>query len=338
MSLRRKFVLGTSVIAVAFAVYSQTQNMASLASIRALNAANAASFVGRRAVVVGGTSGIGEGLAKRLAEGNYSVSVVGRSAERGNAIVEEMRRLNPTGQHDFLSCNAFLLKDVERAANEFKAKHKDEAVDVLVLSQGMATMQGRTPTSEGIDEKLALHFYSRMGFIHQLLPQLKKSPSPRVLSVLSAGIHAPYSHWKDDPALETHYSLKNAADAAGFYNDLALDALAKKEDKILFAHAAPGFVSTRWGTEMPTVVRWMVRGLQVFGKSPADCAEYLSQPLFKPDADAAKLRSEKKGVLLLGQYGQEVPKTSAHDDEKATFIWSHALEAIRKAGVSDPLS
>jgi NAD(P)-dependent dehydrogenase (short-subunit alcohol dehydrogenase family) len=337
MSFRRNLVLGTSVVAVAFAVYTQTQNMASLASIRASNAANAASFVGRRAVVVGGTSGIGEGLAKRLAEGNYSVSIVGRSAERGNAIVEEMKRLNPTGQHDFLSCNAFLLKDVERAANEFKAKHPGSPVDVLVLTQGIGTFQGRTETTEGIDEKLALHFYSRMGFIHQLLPQLKKSPSPRVLSVLAAGMHPPYAHWKDDTELKTHYSLKNAADAGCFYNDLALDALAKKEDKILFAHANPGFVDTRVSRNMVAPLRWIVNGLAaVFATSPKDAAEYLGQPLLKSDEDVAKLRAEEKGAFLMGPSGQKVGKTSLHDDEKANFIWNHAVEVIKRCGVSDP--
>jgi len=41
-------------------------------------------------------------------------------------------------------------------------------------------------------------------------------------SVLSAGVHGVYSHLADDPGLKTHFSLKNAADAAGFYNDLGL--------------------------------------------------------------------------------------------------------------------
>ncbi len=49
---------------------------------------------------------------------------------------------------------------------------------------------------------------------------LRQAPDPRVMSVLSGGVHGPYSSLKSDIALETTYSLKNAADAAGFYNDL----------------------------------------------------------------------------------------------------------------------
>ena len=35
------------------------------------------------------------------------------------------------------------------------------------------------------------------------------------------------------------YSLKNAADAAGFYNDIGLDCLAREHPTVAFVHAAP---------------------------------------------------------------------------------------------------
>ena len=62
-----------------------------------------------------------------------------------------------------------------------------------------------------------------------LLPALRASPQPRVLSVLSAGVHAPYKHYHTDPYLQQHFSLKNCADAAGFYNDLALDTFSRDQ-------------------------------------------------------------------------------------------------------------
>ena len=40
----------------------------------------------------------------------------------------------------------------------------------------------------------------------------------------------------------TSYSLKNAADAAGFYNDCALDKLSEENPGVAFIHAAPGLV------------------------------------------------------------------------------------------------
>jgi hypothetical protein len=54
------------------------------------------------------------------------------------------------------------------------------------------------------------------------------------------------------------YGIKNAADSAGFYNDILCDKYAEQFPGTTFMHAAPGFIKTRWGTEMPTVVRWLV--------------------------------------------------------------------------------
>lgn len=59
--------------------------------------------------------------------------------------------------------------------------------------------------------------------------------------MLSAGVHSPYPHVDDDPGLQRHYSIANAANAAGYYNDLGLDALARQpgNENVVFVHAAP---------------------------------------------------------------------------------------------------
>jgi hypothetical protein len=43
------------------------------------------------------------------------------------------------------------------------------------------------------------------------------------------------------------YSLKQAADAAGFYTDCALASLALANPEVRWVHAAPGFVASNWG-------------------------------------------------------------------------------------------
>jgi hypothetical protein len=119
---------------------------------------------------------------------------------------------------------------------------KSDNLSMLVLTQGMATIQSFTPTTEGLDQKLALHYFSRVAFIESLLPALRNSDDARVLSVLSAGIHGAFEGYNSDFTLEKTYSIKNAADAAGFYNDLALDSLSRDNPSVSFQHATPGFV------------------------------------------------------------------------------------------------
>lgn len=303
-------------------------------ALRARHVAAGVNFAGRRAVVVGATSGIGEGCALRLAEAGFAVTAVGRSAERGAAVVEAMKaKGGAAAEHEFVPCDAFSLGEVSRCAKGVLAKH--DKVDVLVLTQGMATMQGFTPTVDGNDQKLTLHWWGRAAFIAELLPALRKGATPRVVSVLSGGVHAAYPHL-DDLELKQHYTLKNAADAAGYMNDLGLDALARSPENsaIGFVHAAPGFVATRWGTEMPTPVRWLVRGLQVFGKSPLDAAEAMLHPVWLSNEQLrAEYTGGEPGVAVMGAGGQPAARTAAHTPQAREAVWAKTVEVLGRAGV-----
>lgn len=293
-----------------------------LAAARARNAS--ANCMGRRAIVVGGTSGIGHGIAMRLAKANFGVTVVGRNAERGAQIVEQLGRLGGQG-HEFMPCDATLIKNLGQLAKQVSSKYP--SIDVLVETQGIATTAGRTETKEGIDQKLALHYYGRIALIDALLPALRTARSPRVLSVLSAGVHSPYEEYLTDPELIKNFSLKNAADAAGFYNDLALDALARQAENknITFVHAAPGFVNTNWGTELPFYLRALVRLGQPLGTSIDDCAEFMCGPLLSPDAEPRVLGE----VQLIGSKGQPVAKTVLHEKAREA-VWQHTQELLAR--------
>ena len=119
---------------------------------------------GLRALVVGGTAGIGKGAACRLAQAGCSVSIVGRDPERGNTVVQEMRAraaaappasaapaasasagqpapaASPEPQFEFIPCNCFLMSNIRDVCAQFQQAHPD-GLDFLVLSQGMATFQ-----------------------------------------------------------------------------------------------------------------------------------------------------------------------------------------------------
>jgi NAD(P)-dependent dehydrogenase (short-subunit alcohol dehydrogenase family) len=291
------------------------------------------SMAGRRAVVVGGTSGIGKGVALRLAEAGCSVVVAGRSEERGREVVAALTAAAeasapsaapaapvepPAFTFEPLDC--FSLGDVAA----FAARRAAEPLDLLVLTQGMATMQGFTPTADGLDQKLSLHYFSRIVLARALAPTLSRSDDGRVLSVLSAGMHGAYTGYADDFDLSGGaYSVKNAADAAGFYNDIAMDRLADEFGRVTFAHASPGFVATAWGAEMPTPVRALVRVLQLLGRDLRDCGEYMFKPLYER-------RLRRAGFVLVDQYGNTGPtKTDLHEEAKAS-VWKSTERVLEK--------
>ena len=287
----------------------------------------------------------------RLAQANASVLIVGRSTARGSEVLQQMRQLqvgrasivggSSSPWYDFLACDVSLLSNVRRACAEIAARHP--VVDVLVLSPGIATLAGRNETAEGLDTKLAVHYYSRIAFIECLAPQLEASKDARVLSVLSAGVHSAYRQYREDPELRNNYSLPNAANAAGFYNDLAADFLSRAHaPRVRFVHAAPGFVATRWGTEMPWWIRWLVRAIIAAGRSKEDCAEFMCSPLlggWPGGANAATTGSkgeggsaeaaDGRGYYLMRSDGGPAKPTPQHA-EALDFIRSHTAEVMAR--------
>lgn len=304
----------------------------------------------RTAVVVGATSGIGEACAHRLAEQGFLVVAVGRDRPgRAEAMVDALTEKSKSASasqqipaHEFFACDAFSLADVHSTAQAILTKHP--TVDALVMTQGMATTQGFTPTVDGNDEKLTLHYYSRMGLVQSFLPALKKSSMPAVvLSVLSGGVHSPYMHMKDDPHLKKNYSIKNAADAAGYYNDLGLDQFAIDNPEVRFIHASPGFVNTNWGSEFHPILRGLVRLLQPLGKSPRDCAELLlgSTVLAANAGDALPATPTRPDgsasqVLIIGKKGETQSLTNAHTTSARETLWKYTQDVLSEARIAPP--
>jgi len=306
----------------------------SSASISALRARQAATDLsGKRALVAGGTSGIGAGAALRLAQAGASVTILGRSASAGAAVLASLRAAGPRGAHAFIACDAFSLRAVRSCAAAAAAAAGGPGVplDVLFLSQGMATLQGFTPTAEGLDQKLALHTYSRAALALELLPRLRAAPAPRVISVLSAGVHAPYARWREDPELApAHYSIKNAADLAGMQNDAWLDGLARERgnERITFVHAAPGGVATNWGAEFPAWLRWPLRAVQAVAplRTPADCAEAVLHHVLDPQLGAPGAGG---GFQPIGADAQPAALTPVHAEARE-LLWPRIQATIQR--------
>lgn len=320
LTLNRNSLLFLITLGIAIALYRHLNPpldpSMSLSAIRARHAAK--SLAGRVAVVVGGTSGIGEGIALRLAANNASVVIVGRSRQRAESVLARMRALG-TGSHGFVPCDATLLSSVASFARSFAAAHP--RLDYLVLTQSAASMEGRAETAEGLDTKLALNYYSRVAFILALAPLMAAGEDSRVLSVLSAGVHGPYEGYATDPELKTSFSLLNAANAAGFYNDLAAESLAREHPRISFIHAAPGMVKTNWGAELPWYARGPVRFLQLFFRSKEDSGEYMSCALLDEEY--------RGGWSLMGPNGERAKPTALQAAARDT-VWRHTKEVLER--------
>jgi NAD(P)-dependent dehydrogenase (short-subunit alcohol dehydrogenase family) len=136
--------------------------MPSLAAIRSANAA--VKLPKTRSLVVGGTSGIGEAIARRLALAGSHVTIVGRNKEAGNSIVKSIKQASEkvggdAGDASFVPLDVSLIRNVKKFGQEFI--EKEQRLDYLAITAGIGRIQGRVENEEGIDEKMSIHYYMR---------------------------------------------------------------------------------------------------------------------------------------------------------------------------------
>jgi len=275
---------------------------------------------------VGGTSGIGEGMALTMAKMKADVTVAGRNKDAGDKIVAQMKALNPEGAYDFRTIDCSLMKDVQRFSQQYKEEFKQ--LNYLIISAGFMTTQGRTETKEGIDQKLAVHYYSRWFLIKELLPLLEATADAgqdaRVMSVLAATKGGPAP--EDDFGLKTHYSLRNADKTGPFHNDLMVEEFASRHPKIPFTHIFPGFVNTPLATRphMPWYARWAAKAVSPFGTSILDCGQMMTYGLLRKET--------AKGWALLDSHGNIYPHPlKAQTEDMRKKVWKHTEELVDSA-------
>ncbi|KAJ2916651.1 hypothetical protein MD484_g3750, partial [Candolleomyces efflorescens] len=301
--------------------------MSNLSEIHAFNLSHAPTYTNPVAVFVGGTSGIGQGMAEafaKLTNGKATIIIVGRNKTSAESIISKLHKSseNPEDSvYEFVSCDVTLMRNVVAASKEILSKH--HKVNFLVLTTGFFSAAGYEATEEGLERKLAVSYYSRWKFIHELLPALNNSKTAgedaKVLAVLGAGRGREID--MDDLGLKKNYTLKNAAFAAPRYNDLMIEGYGKRYPNLTFIHAYPGTVRTNFAASAEnTAMRIAAPLINIllwpFSISPAECAEYMWHGIFSY-TDGPFLRGPKSESLA--------DKLNSGPANQADQLWEHTV-------------
>ncbi|KAG1691575.1 hypothetical protein DVH05_026870 [Phytophthora capsici] len=109
----------------------------------------------KHALVIGASSGVGLGVAKTLAPIVSKLTLCSRSYPE--ELLKSIKADNPNVQIVHEKLDVSLLHEVRK----FTTKHMRTKFDWVVMSPGIMTLNGRTETTEGLDVKMATHYYGR---------------------------------------------------------------------------------------------------------------------------------------------------------------------------------
>jgi hypothetical protein len=252
----------------------------------------------------------------------------------------EFQDINKDCDVQFIQSDVSLLRNVDKVCEEIKAKEK--TINLLLLSAGFLTTKGRDETSEGLDKKLSLHYYSRLRFAQNLLSLLNnatavdsKAPAS-VVSVLGAGMEITIN--LDDLSLKNNYGLGAVKDHAITMNTLALEHLAMQNPSVRFMHTEPGPVL---GTDIlrgyPKILNTMlnVAGATVlrpwvtFAKESGE--RHLWDGLMATSPTGHAELFESNGDRSLKE--KNIEKMMA--DGTGTKVWDHTMEVFKKVCEED---
>jgi NAD(P)-dependent dehydrogenase (short-subunit alcohol dehydrogenase family) len=139
-------------------------------------------------LVTGATDGLGKQVARDLAAQGATVLLHGRSREKGEATLQEIR--DATGNQKLMYYNAdFSSLDAVRGLAE-QIQADQDRLDVLINNAGIGagSRPARRETSaDGYELRFAVNYLAPFLLTYRLLPLLRRSAPTRIVNVASVG-------------------------------------------------------------------------------------------------------------------------------------------------------
>ena len=158
-------------------------------------------LAGRRAVVTGGSDGIGLRIATRLAAAGAEVVLPVRNPRKGDAAVERIRAAAPRAQVEPLPLDLSSLASVAELSTTLLRDGRP--IHLLIGNAGVMTPPSRQVTADGFELQLGTNHLGHFALIGRLLPLLRAGRA-RVTAQLSVAANRRAVRW-DDPQEERRY-------------------------------------------------------------------------------------------------------------------------------------
>ncbi len=133
-------------------------------------------------LVTGATDGIGKETARQLAQLGACVIVHGRTADRCQAVRDEIGTTTGNPRVDFVAADLSAQRQVRQLAAEIMARY--DRLHVLINNAGVILLQ-RQLSEDGVEMSFAVNYLAPFLLANLLLDVLKASAPARVVNVSS---------------------------------------------------------------------------------------------------------------------------------------------------------
>lgn len=158
---------------------------------------------GRVALITGGTSGMGFEDAKALAAAGAKVVIAARNPQRGREAVENIKKETPDAEVQF---EAMDLADHSSVTALVKRLNESlPKLDILINNAAIMAIPERGENNAGLESQFAINYAGHFTLTAELLPLLRKSNSPRVVTLGSVAANRGNINF-DDLQAKTAYN------------------------------------------------------------------------------------------------------------------------------------
>ena len=268
-------------------------------------------------LVTGATNGIGLETAKSLAGMGARVLVHGRSSERGRAALEEIRRVAPSAQVEFVKADLSSLASVRGLAQE--VLKRAPKLNVLINNAGAINAQ-RTTTADGFETTFGVNHLAHFCLTLLLLERLKASAPARIINVSSIAHRRQHMRF-DDLNFARRYSIGGAYGQSKLANILFTRALAKRlaNTGVTANSLHPGVVRTGFGHNSSGWFRALISLISNFAISSTKGARTSIYLASSPEV-------EKVSGEYFDKCKRDTPSAEARDDAAAEKLWTMSLQ------------
>lgn len=214
------------------------------------------SLKGKTAFITGGNTGLGFECASVLSQKGATVFILCRNKERGK---EALSKLSPNVKLITLDlsntknlknftdtfCNQSPHSSTESENNTyFTPSHEfPQKLDILINNAGIMNIPKRTLTTNGIEKQMAINHFAHFILTIGLLPLLKKSDSPRVITVSSIAAYNSKLDFKNINS-QKNYKPYSTYKTSKLLNILFANELGRRYKWLTSVAAHPGIVNT----------------------------------------------------------------------------------------------